>query len=72
MSPTILEGTVVLLLAALLGAYLWTLRRVLAARRAQEAADRESSRATSGVELAANQTGNPVAAEGESKHVSTV
>jgi uncharacterized iron-regulated membrane protein len=72
MSPTILEGTIVLLLAALLGAYIWTLKQVLAARRAQKAAEREASRATPTQEVAANQTGQPVAAEGEGKHVSTV
>ena len=44
----------------------------LAQLQAQEAADRESSRATQRVEYAANQTGNPAAAEGESNHVSAV
>jgi hypothetical protein len=72
MSPTILEGTIVLLLAVLLGAYFWALQQVLSARRAQKAADREASRTTPEIAHTANQTGQPAAVEGEAKHVSSV
>jgi hypothetical protein len=71
MSPTILEGTIILLLAALLGAYIWTLKQVLAARRAQKAADHEAGRTRPEIKHAANHTGQPAAAEGETNHVSS-
>ena len=70
MSPTILEGTIVLLLVTLLVAYVWILARLWRLQRAEKNAEQQQNRLLSQSESATTKRENPVVVEGEKKNVS--
>jgi hypothetical protein len=69
MSPTILEGTIVLLLVALLVAYTWMLARLWRLRRAEKQAEQQN-RLQLGTENTATPNQKLDVVEGANKNVS--
>ena len=69
MSPTLLEGLVVLVLAILLACLVWALRQVLIARRAEQARKRLVQRYNAGPASQAPVEPKLLTKQGEDEHV---